>query len=69
MQKSTEAVIPQLKHPPHRPKEMLHLASCRTVLHMKHPAERVTMVRGRGEPNSLPGSGLDYSRKVHELED
>lgn len=41
----------------------------RSVLHMKHPAEHVTMVHGRGEPNSLPGSGLDYSRQVHELED
>lgn len=41
----------------------------RTVLHMDHPAEHIAMVHGRGEPNSLPGSDLDYSRKVHELED
>lgn len=36
---------------------------------MEHPSEPMTMVHGRGEPNSLPGSDLDYSRKVHDLED
>lgn len=36
---------------------------------MEHPAEHMTMVDGRGEPNSLPGTDLDCSRKVHELED
>lgn len=36
---------------------------------MEHPAEHVTMVHGRGETNSQPESDLDYSRKVHELED